>query len=228
MTAEERVEKGRGAAPGGVVRVLGICGSPRKKSAYAALSAALEEAAATDPKVETELVELRGKQVRPCVHCNKCVREGANRCLIFHDDMEPIYQKIYDADALIVASPVYEMNVTAQLAIFFDRFRPLWGLSYNDPYLMVRKVGGAISVGGSRHGGEEMTVNAINNFFFAQGMTVCTGGHGMYTGAMLWNPGDGSGTMDDPAGMENARIMGRKVAVMARVMKEADLCNLTS
>lgn len=228
MTNEEHNEKVFGAAPGGPVKVLGICGSPRKKSAYTALSAALEAAAEADPLVTTELVELRGKKIQQCIHCNKCLRDGADRCVIFHDDMEPLYDKFYAADAVIVASPVYEMNITAQLATFFHRFRPLWGIGFNDPYATVRKVGAAIAVGGSRHGGEEMTVQAINNFFMAQGMTVATGGHGMYNGAMLWNPGDGSGTMDDPAGMENARIMGRKAAVMARVMKEADLCKLTN
>jgi hypothetical protein len=45
---------------------------------------------------------------------------------------------------------------------------------------------------------------------------------------MLWNPGDGSTLMDDPEGMQNAAILGKKIAIMARVMKEADLWNLSN
>lgn len=210
------------------IKVLGICGSPRRKSAYVALKAALAEAEATGPDVETELVELRGKKFSMCVHCNACLRKNLDRCCVFHDDMEPLYDKFYEADGIIIASPVYYMNVTAQTAAFIGRFRSSWKRGIEDPEFFVRKVGAGIAVGGTREGGQEQTLNAINNFFLAQGMTIATGGNGMYTGPMLWNPGDGSTEMDDPEGMQNARIMGRKVAVMARVMKEADLCNLTS
>ena len=208
------------------IKILGICGSPRKKSAYTALKAALDSASEADPEVECELVELRGKKFNLCVHCNQCLRKGADRCTVFQDDMTPLYDKFYEADGIIVASPVYEMNVTAQTAAFFDRFRSAWKRGIDDPEFFVRKVGAGIAVCGTRNGGQEMTVDAINHFFLAQGMTLVTGGNGMYTGAMLWNPGDGSTDMHDPAGIENARVLGRKVAVMARVMKEADLWNL--
>lgn len=210
------------------IKILGVCGSPRRKSAYTALRAALDAAAEAEPGAECELVELRGKRFSLCVHCNACLRKEADRCVVFEDDMMPLYDKFYEADGVIVASPVYEMNVTAQTAAFFDRFRSAWKRGIDDPEFFVRKVGAGIAVGGTRNGGQEMTVMAINNFFLAQGMTLVTGGNGMYTGNMLWNPGDGSTTMDDPEGMANARVLGRKVAVMARVMKEADLCNLTS
>lgn len=209
------------------IKILGVCGSPRRRSAYTALKAALAEAEAADPNVECELVELRGKKFSPCVHCNQCLRKDSDRCTVFHDDMEPLYDKFYGADGVIIASPVYEMGMTAQTAMFMHRFRSAWKLGIENPEFFVRKVGAAIAVGGTRNGGQEMTVNAINNFFLAQGMTLVTGGNGMYTGAMLWNPGDGTTIMDDPDGMENARVLGRKTAVMARVMKEADLCNLT-
>ena len=108
------------------IKILGICGSPRRKSAYTALKAALDSASAADPNVECELVELRGKKFSLCVHCNQCLRKGSDRCTVFQDDMTPLYDKFYEADGVIVASPVYEMNVTAQTAAFFDRFRSAW------------------------------------------------------------------------------------------------------
>jgi len=209
-----------------MVKILGICGSPRKRSSYSALEAALQGAAASGETVETELVELRAKKINFCVHCNKCLREKSDRCSIYQDDMTPLYDKFYQADGIIIASPVYEMTLTAQTAAFMDRFRSAWLKGIEQPEFFMRKVGAGIAVGGTRNGGQEMTVNAINNFFITQGMTLATGGNGMYTGAMLWNPGDGSTLMDDPEGMENARILGKKVAIMARIMKEADLWNL--
>ena len=47
---------------------------------------------------------------------------------------------------------------------------------------------------------------------------MCNGGVCVYAGASLWNPGDGSGTMDDPEGMEKARGIGKKVAMLTKLL----------
>ena len=206
-----------------MVKILGICGSPRRKSSYVALKAALEAAKSAGDDIEVELVELRARKMNFCIHCNKCLKDNSDRCTVFTDDMTELYDKVYQAYGLIIASPVYEMNVTAQLATFFGRFRSAWMLAINDPEFFTRKVGAAIAVGGTRNGGQEATLSSIINFYYTQGITVCNGGSGMYAGPALWNPGDGSGEMDDGEGMENVEILGRKVAKMARVMKYADL-----
>lgn len=209
-----------------MIKILGICGSPRRKSAYEALKAALEGAQESGEQVETELVELRAKNIHPCIHCNQCLKKKTDRCTVFHDDMDPLYDKFYEADGIIIATPVYEMTITAQTALFMDRFRSAWMKGIEEPSFFIRKVGAGITVGGTRNGGEELTMQTVNNFFVTQGMTLVTGGNGMYTGAMLWNPGDGSTDMNDPEGMKHARQIGKRVAIMARVMKEADLWNL--
>lgn len=206
-----------------MVKLLGICGSPRKKSAYTALKAALHAAEYSGEEVETELVELRGKKIQLCIHCNDCLKKNSDTCTVFQDDMTSLYEKFYKADGIIIASPVYEMNLTAQTVSFMDRFRSAWLKGIENPEFFVRKVGAGITVGGTRNGGQEMAMNAINHFFLTQGMTLCSGGNGMYSGPMLWNPGDGSTLMDDPDGMTNAAILGKKIAVMARIMKEAKL-----
>lgn len=199
-----------------MVKVVGICGSPRKKSSYAALAASLE--AAEGQGAQTELIELKGRKMNPCVHCNKCLRDQSDRCTVFKDDMSELYDRFYQADGVIIASPVYEMNVTAQLAIFFGRFRSAWMLSVENPFFFTRKIGGAIAVGGTRNGGQESTIQSIHNFYHTQGLMVCGGGSGVYSGASLWNPGDGSGEMNDPAGLDNARALGGKVAVVAQAL----------
>lgn len=200
-----------------MTKILGICGSPRKKSSYTALEAALESA--QKGGVEVELVELRARKLNPCMHCNKCLRDDCNHCTVFEDGMTELYDKFYQADGYIIASPVYEMNITPQLTAFFSRFRSAWKLSVTDPYFFTRKIGGAIAVGGTRHGGQESTIHSIHNFYHTQGILVCGGGSGIYSGASLWNPGDGSGTMEDEQGMENARALGAKIAMLAQILK---------
>lgn len=173
--------------------------------------------------MEVELVELRARNMKPCVHCNKCLRDESDRCTVFNDDMTELYDKFYEADGVIIASPVYEMSVTAQLSTFFSRFRSAWMISVKDPYFFAKKVGSAIVVGGTRNGGQEFALQTIVNFYNTQGITVCNGGSGIYAGAALWNPGDGSGQMNDEWGMENARALGKKTAIMAKIMKNAEI-----
>ncbi|MFQ8732603.1 MAG: hypothetical protein ACLSAC_20515 [Enterocloster bolteae] len=43
-----------------------------------------------------------------------------------------------------------------------------------------------------------------------------TGERGTYAGASLWNPGDGSGEMDDPEGLKRARALGAKMADLTK------------
>ena len=205
-----------------MVKILGMSGSPRKKSCVTALTAALSAAESTGG-VETELIELRAKKINPCIHCNKCLRDESDRCTVFaNDDMAPLYDKFFEADGILIMSPVYDMNITPQLAQFFSRFRSSWRKSAQDPYFFMKKVGAAMAVGGTRNGGQENIINNIFNFYSTHGITICNGGGSIYAGASLWNPGDGSTLMDDPAGMANAVGLGKKLAVLTKAMKSAE------
>lgn len=205
-----------------MVKIIGICGSPRKKSSYKAMDAALA-AARAQGDVETELLELRARKMNPCIHCNKCLRDESDRCTVFQDDMTELYDKFYQADGVIIMSPVYDMNITAQLSTYFSRFRSAWRISAKDPNFFLRKVGAAMSVGGTRNGGQEAVIHCILNFYHTHGITVCNGGGEVYAGASLWSPGDGSTEMNDEIGMKNAEALGAKVAIVTKIMKQADI-----
>ena len=201
-----------------MVKLLFICGSARRAStAYVIKEAAA--AAREIPDVEVDEVYLAGKKINPCIHCNKCVREGSDRCSVYTDDMTPLYDKVWEADGLLIMCPVYDMNITPQLAAFFSRFRSAWMLSAKDPYFFMKKIGAAMAVGGTRNGGQEGVIHNIHNWYSTHGILVCTGGGSVYAGASFWNPGDGSTTMDDPIGMENARNLGAKLAVVTKALK---------
>ncbi len=147
-----------------MVKILGICGSPRRASTYYALNEALKAAADVEG-VETTLLELRGKKINPCIGCNRCVKENVNDCLVYHDDMNDMYQTFFDYDAYLISSPVYNMGVTGQLGCWFSRFRPHYLIQREDPDCNLYKLGAALTVGGTRNGGEETAISVIHGFF---------------------------------------------------------------
>ena len=131
------------------VKILGVSGSPRKGVTDYLTQMALEEAAKV-PGVTTEFLPLRTKHIEHCIQCESCLKltpgeKYEHYCRPFHDDMDELMKYWLEFDGYIVASPVYDMNVTPMLNIFFNRFRPLWrcyrGIHQN-------KVGGSISIGG--------------------------------------------------------------------------------
>ncbi len=190
-----------------MAKILGICGSPRKGATLYALEAALEAAAAF-PEIETELWSIRGKKIAPCVHCDRCIREKT-MCHI-QDDLQEIEAKVLEADALLIATPVYDMSITSQLAALLNRLRPMY-LVY--PGHLRNKVGGGIAVGGTRHGGQEMTLLALSNFFMMHEMLVTGGYGGCYTGGTIWSKDNRAhGAEEDTVGMDTVIRLGQAVA----------------
>jgi multimeric flavodoxin WrbA len=201
-----------------MIRILGICGSPRKAATFYALSRALEAAGEIEG-VQTVLVELRGKAINPCTGCNACVKAGIDDCRIYQDDMNSLYRDFYSYDGALIATPVYTMGITGQLAAYFSRFRPSYLKQRDNPDGMLFFPGAAMAVGGTRNGGQETAINAIHGFFHTNGITVVNGGLGIYGGAAVWSQDRmAQGAQDDLKGMENARAIGRRLALMAKLI----------
>jgi multimeric flavodoxin WrbA len=202
------------------VRILGISGSPRKGTTDYLTQIALEEAAAV-PGIETDFLPLHTVKINHCIQCEHCLKLDPGRsyehyCRPFHDDMDELIPRFLAADGYIIASPVYEMNYTPLLGIFMGRFRPLWrvfkGVHRN-------KVGGAVSVGGTRYGGQETTVQIINSFFLLNEMINVSGTSGGYIGACAWSRDKLPKEFDDPVGVEKVRDLGKRVAEVTRIVK---------
>lgn len=205
-----------------MVKILGICGSPRKQATYYALEQALDAAKAEG--TEVELVSLSGKKVNPCCACNKCIRDNSPICTLWKDDASSLLQKVQDADGLILASPVYNMCPTPLMAAFLSRFRGGWVVLSENPDLFAKKVGGCIAVGGTRNGGQENTINNMMGFFHTNGITPANGGLCMYAGASVWSGDKGAeGAAADEEGMIRCRRIGQKVARLAKALKDTDV-----
>ncbi len=87
-----------------------------------AFAAGVEAAAAT-----ADRVYLRDLRVSPCREIYACERKG--RCAI-EDDMQPLYDRLRDVDAVALSSPVMFYAVSAHAKAFIDRCQALWCLRY--------------------------------------------------------------------------------------------------
>jgi multimeric flavodoxin WrbA len=106
--------------------VLGISGSPRiGGNTDILLDKALEGARAEGAK--TEKVILNTLKFSPCQECENMRDDGI--CII-EDDMQALYKKIEEADAVILASPIFFGSLSAQTKMMIDRFQCLWRAKY--------------------------------------------------------------------------------------------------
>ncbi len=100
-----------------MLKILAIVGSPRQKgNTNYLVDEALGEAAKLG--AQTEKLILSQYDVSPCIGCDNCA--SLDSCLL-KDDAEWILDKFCEADGIILATPVYYYNVSAQMKTFIDR-----------------------------------------------------------------------------------------------------------
>jgi multimeric flavodoxin WrbA/protein-tyrosine-phosphatase len=77
----------------------------------------------------THVVRAAKKNIKPCIGCGFCEKNGF--CVTQDDDMKPeIYPLLREADVIVLASPIYFYNVTAQIKLLIDRSQALWSRKY--------------------------------------------------------------------------------------------------
>lgn len=104
------------------MKVLALSGSPRKKgNSEELLHAVVRGMMLQGAQVET--VRIVDLEIHPCIGCGGCDKSG--EC-IFEDDMWDLYEKIIEADRVILCSPIYFYGITAQAKAFVDRLQALW------------------------------------------------------------------------------------------------------
>jgi multimeric flavodoxin WrbA len=187
------------------MRVLGISGSPR---AGGNTEGMIEEALkiVRDRGFETDHIYLSENEIKPCTACGRC--STAEECPI-GDDMQDAYAKLREADAIIVASPVYFGSPTAQIKALFDRSV----LLRRNNFRLAGKPGAAMAVGGSRNGGQEKTVQVIQDWMHIHGMIVV--GDGGHFGGICHKP-----AAEDEEGRETVRATANRVCDVLDRMKQ--------
>jgi len=107
--------------------VLGLSGSPHRHGNTEQL---LDRflAGASDAGADSEKIILAGLDYSTCRGCNACHKTGI---CILSDDLNHLFTKILDeVDILGIASPIYSMNVTAELKGFIDRAQFIWSQKF--------------------------------------------------------------------------------------------------
>jgi multimeric flavodoxin WrbA len=183
------------------------------------------EGAAEIPDVTTEFYPLRGK-LNGCIDCGKCpVDPEKGKYCIQRDIMDELYPKLINCDALICGAPTYAGTINAQMKMFMDRFRPLTRIGL----LMSYKVGGALSVGGSRNGGQEKSISTLIDWYVLTGMFPIGATDILQTGPMglafkrnmlkndYWDYECRPGMRVTP--INSSKSYGRKVAAVTRMIK---------
>lgn len=148
------------------VKVLGIAASPRQNgNSEILLDKVLE--GASSKGASTEKIVIDQLSIKPCQGCGRCHKNGI--CFI-RDDMRRMYKKLQDADAIVVASPVYFGSITAQLKIMVDRCQCIWAKNFllkNRRQKQVFKNGIFISVSGHNKRRFFQNSKEIVKIFFA-------------------------------------------------------------
>ena len=191
------------------MNVLGISGTPRRNGNSHIL---LEHSLAPfrESGWDVTILRLHDLTVRPCNACDHC-RSHEGKCTI-DDDMHLFYEAFRRCHALIISTPVYYRNVSAQLKAVFDRH---YAVTSEQP--LRGKPGGAIAVGAGQGGGQAMTLAIVHNWLSSCGALTVPG---ELNGVSAVAQAEGD-IVSQGKRLKQARILGENVLqVAAKLFRE--------
>ena len=104
-------------------KVLILAGSPRKGGNSDLLCDEFLKGA-LEAGNSGEKIFIQSKKIAPCMGCYYCQKSGGE-CAI-KDDMKEVLDKIFEADVIVLSSPVYFYSISAQLKAVIDRLVAKW------------------------------------------------------------------------------------------------------
>lgn len=154
------------------MKVVAFNGSPHKNGNTAiALGIVLEQL--QKEGIETEIVQVGGSGIKGCRVCLKCKQKKDGFCYGYEDDKYDVLntcaKKIYEAQGVIIGSPVYFGSLTPETKALVDRMGYI-ARSAGSENPLKRKAGAAIAV--VRRQGANATLEQINNLFALSEMIV--------------------------------------------------------
>lgn len=183
------------------MHVVAFNGSPRLRgNTHRALEIVVEEL--LKEGISGEVIDICEKEILPCKACGSCMRNKDRKCVRTEDDINLYVQKMSEADAIIIGSPTYFGNMTAQMKAFIDR---TGFVSRANGDLLKRKVGASVAV--NRRSGALATFNSMNDFFLIGQMIVV--GSSYWNVAMALQPGE---INNDAEGVKTMQDLGRNMA----------------
>jgi multimeric flavodoxin WrbA len=152
--------------------------------------------------IETQMIQLGGTSIKPCMGCRKCIELKNGQCVIQSDAVNGYIEALVEADGMIIGSPVYTSNVTAEVKAFIDRVN--FVCKVND-FMLKGKVGAPVIV--ATKTGANVAYAAIQYMFGISQMIM--------VGSSYWNvaygklPGD---ILQDGEGIQSFIDLGENIA----------------
>ncbi len=189
------------------MKVLGINGSPRTGgNTESILKLVFEPLEAAG--IETEIIRIGGRNIHGCTGCRSCFKNKNGRCIIEADMLNEVVEHFGSIDGIVLGSPTYFADVTADMKAFMDRAGMV--TNANGPVL---KYKAAAAVTAVRRGGAIHSLDTMNHWL-----------HYMQTfmvGSTYWNMVYGreiGEAAQDTEGVTTMRNLGQNMAHLLRLV----------
>ena len=184
------------------MKVIGFNGSPRKDGNTTALMGHLFREIEKEG-IETELVQLQPGVIHGCIACYKCFKNQDQKCAVQDDAANEYIEKMINAQGIVLGSPSYFQDVTAEMKALIDR-AGFVGLA--NKRMFKNKVGAAVCC--FRRSGGMHAIETMNHLFFSNELIIA--GRAM---SVAREKGD---VEKDKEGIQNAQTLGQTIAWMMK------------
>lgn len=184
------------------MRVLAINGSARKDGNTAILVNIIFEELNREG-IETEMIQLARQVIEPCKACWGCAKK--TNCVHRNDNFQEYFEKMKNADGIILASPVYSANISSNLQAFLERASVISDM-HRDKNLFKYKAGALNAI------------DAMNHFLIIQDMFLA--------GSSYWTFAFGKDIEDvknDEEGIKTIKNLGINIAYLMKALEDKKL-----
>ena len=152
--------------------------------------------------IKTELIQLGGKTIKGCRACYKCFQKQDKHCVVGNDMLNDIIDRMLIADGILLGSPTYFSDVTANMRAFIER---CGFVARANNFMLKRKVGAAVVA--VRRAGAIPAFSGMNLFLHYMQMVM--------PGSSYWSIGIGRDVGDvlkDAEGIQTMKDLGENMA----------------
>ncbi|MFH2044331.1 MAG: flavodoxin family protein [Pseudomonadota bacterium] len=187
------------------MKVVAFNGSPRKKGNTSILiKTVLEEI--ENEGIETEIVQLAGKDIKGCVACFKCLEKKNFKCVAIDDFINVCIKKMIKADGILLGSPTYFCNVSTEMKALIDRAGMV---AFANAGILRHKVGASVSV--ANRTGATQALMMMNTLFLSHEMFIV--GSNYPNMALGMEKGD---VEKDAWGLQIMKVLGQNMALLLK------------
>lgn len=160
--------------------------------------------------IETEFVQVGGVDMHTCRACGKCKKNMDGKCVLDDDPLNEYSAKMVESDGILIGSPTYFADLSADAKILIDRVGYSCGTKNGNP--LKRKVGAAVVT--ARRAGSVNAFDSINHFFLVKEMIVA--------GSSYWNMSlarDYGDYENDAEGITTMKKLGENMAWLLKKLE---------